>query len=210
MLISKRPKKTQTTRRRMREGGGMAHTRARSSAGVNAHNAAFGGSPRTFAGNDVVGMDPLSGDALNCIFKISPMQRSRLRHVGRSEVCKFENQAEPLENIFDFLRRKLFAHDVDQIRKRQRRDIPFACSVSQSFQTREDSLTNSGRFSRTSRMIFASISNTILFCQPFRFCFVKLNIAVQDAGQRVRQIRHRSPFGMKRPTSRPFFVTMIS
>ena len=36
MLISKRPKKTQTTRRRMREGGGMAHTRARSSAGVNA------------------------------------------------------------------------------------------------------------------------------------------------------------------------------
>ena len=69
-------------------------------------------------------MDPLSGDALNCIFKISPMQRSRFRHVGRSEVCKFEDQAEPLENIFDFLRRKLFAHDVDQIRKRQRRDIP--------------------------------------------------------------------------------------
>jgi len=71
MLISKRPKKTQTTRRRMREGGGKAHTRARSSAGVKCHNAAFGEVP-DIAGNDVVGMDPLSGDALNCIFKNQP------------------------------------------------------------------------------------------------------------------------------------------
>lgn len=124
MLISERPKKTQTTRRRMREGGGKAGSHpSQKLCGCKCHNAAFGEVP-DIAGNDVVGMDPLSGDALNCIFKISPMQRSRLRHIGRSEVCKFENQAEPLENIFDFLRRKLFAHDVDQIRKRQRRDIP--------------------------------------------------------------------------------------
>ena len=156
-------------------------------------------------------MEPLSGDALNCIFKISPMQRSRLRHVGRSEVCKFEDQSRAAGEHLRFLRRKLFAHDVDQIRKRQRRDIPLCLlQFRQSSRQERILLTNSGRFSRTSRMIFASISNTILFCQPFRFCFVKLNIAVQDAGQRVRQIRHRSPFGMKRPTSRPFFVTMIS
>ena len=82
------------------------------------HNAAFG-EIAYIAGDDVVCVDALGGDALNGILEIGPMQRGGFGQIRSGKVCKLKDETELLKGVLDFLRGELFAHDVDQIGERQ-------------------------------------------------------------------------------------------